>query len=925
MPLWGHRRCRRRATRRRCGLVGDEVLESRVVLTPVSLTDHEQLMLEFINRARANPAAEASRYGIALNAGLPAGTISTEPKQPLAPHQSLINASRLHSQDMLDQDYFSHTSLSGTSPAGRATTAGYPSSNVGENIAWGGTTGSLDQGAEVPARHESLFRSAGHRQNMLHIPYEEVGIGLRFGVFRSSGTNYNASMVTENFGIRNVNPLITGVVYTDSDNNDFYSIGEAIRAGTITARNTSTGTEYSETIGVSGGYGIIVPSGAYTVTARYQTGGIQRIAVDSVVVASANVKLDFETGSVTTIGLALTRDVAEIEEVGAVTTSLFTLTRTGDSGSAVTFSLTTSDASETSLPASVTIPAGQVSATFTVSAMNDGIIDGSQVSTITAAAASYPSASALVTTVDTTRPLLPVGPHAVGSGRPVITWTAVSNAASYQVWVNNVSTGASEVINQAGLTATSFTPAADLPLATYRVWVRGVTSAGLTSRWSVPQDWRVTTPPVVAGSGAVHNTSGFLLLWSEVPGAASYDVWIDSLSTGTSQYVRNSAVVGTSLALSNFPIGQYAIWVRARGSSGEYGSWSARAVQTVDLSPASLTISSGLFSSVPVLSWQAVPGAALYDVWVDNLSTAASMVLRNTSVAGTSLEMPELGSGSYRAWVRARDAAGTNYRWSTTFAFEHQRASRLTAPTGLSATPTPEFTWTAVAGATRFELWVDSRDGLGRVIYFSSLTSSSYQPTTLLAAGNYRVWVRAFDSSGAHTGWSSFRDFSIAMNQVPVHPGSLDAEVREIRETRKIREDALADQLFADVRLLDAVLANHRVTAVPDTRELAPRELSPPADTSQIAWQRESRLTEPDHPGHVDTGPDDTGPGKPGRGEPGSDRKGPGESVMTGQAEFRENAVRNSRIEKKGRSTENRTAPGGLAVELLRQPEVTPL
>jgi hypothetical protein len=75
-----------------------DMLETRVLLTAVNLADEEQLILELINRARANPEAEASRLGISLNASLPAGTITAAPKQPLAPNQQLQNASVGHSR-----------------------------------------------------------------------------------------------------------------------------------------------------------------------------------------------------------------------------------------------------------------------------------------------------------------------------------------------------------------------------------------------------------------------------------------------------------------------------------------------------------------------------------------------------------------------------------------------------------------------------------------------------------------------------------------------------------------------------------------------------------------------------------------------------------------------------------------------------------
>src|ERR1700709_40971 len=69
----------------------------------------EQMILELVNRARLDPAAEAARYGIALNEGVPADdTISTASKQPLAMNETLLGTARAHSQDMIDRDYFAH-------------------------------------------------------------------------------------------------------------------------------------------------------------------------------------------------------------------------------------------------------------------------------------------------------------------------------------------------------------------------------------------------------------------------------------------------------------------------------------------------------------------------------------------------------------------------------------------------------------------------------------------------------------------------------------------------------------------------------------------------------------------------------------------------------------------------------------------------
>ena len=64
---------------------------------PVELTNLEQLSLELVNRARANPQAEATRFGIGLNDGLASpNLITASPKQPLTPESRLALSARRH-------------------------------------------------------------------------------------------------------------------------------------------------------------------------------------------------------------------------------------------------------------------------------------------------------------------------------------------------------------------------------------------------------------------------------------------------------------------------------------------------------------------------------------------------------------------------------------------------------------------------------------------------------------------------------------------------------------------------------------------------------------------------------------------------------------------------------------------------------------
>ena len=162
-------------------------------------TPQEQLMLELINRARMNPAAEAARQGIALNKDLAPNTISTAPKQVLAMNDKLVIAADNHSKWMHTHDQFYHQESpqfaqfrTGLDPNHRMTAAGYAPAGTfgwGENISWtGASPGAINPTTAIISQHRDLFLSAGHRENIMDGSYREIGVGQELGQFLYDGT-----------------------------------------------------------------------------------------------------------------------------------------------------------------------------------------------------------------------------------------------------------------------------------------------------------------------------------------------------------------------------------------------------------------------------------------------------------------------------------------------------------------------------------------------------------------------------------------------------------------------------------------------------------------------------------------------------------------------------------------------------------------
>jgi hypothetical protein len=379
-------------------------------------TNDEQLVLEIINRARANPDAEGARLSTVsfpLNQPIPGGNIRegmtlsspslVGPRPPLAFNPQLIAAARAHSTDMWTRNFFSHdTEVTSMSPAPplmagdtfdlRISRFGYSGNRLAENIA----TGSAHSAANLEDllmidREPSPYPERGHRRNLLDIadpvrnPYREIGLG--FFDFGSNKSGILRDVITQDFGRRNsVGPFIVGVVYDDLSPTPFYTPGEG-RAGVTVTQTGSQSGQFAVT-SASGGYAI--PTGtAGTITVSATGGPLgSTVLTRNVTLTGENVKVDFAIG--VTVTIAATDPNAS--EAG-LATGTFTVTRAGGTAGDLTVNYTvsgnaSSGADYAALPGSVVIPDGQASATITLTPLQDTLVEGPETVVVTLAGGS---------------------------------------------------------------------------------------------------------------------------------------------------------------------------------------------------------------------------------------------------------------------------------------------------------------------------------------------------------------------------------------------------------------------------------------------------------------------------------------------------------------------------------------------------------
>jgi hypothetical protein len=298
---------------------------------------HEQLSLEYINRARADALTEAERLSTETDPDIrdayrffnidgrdiidqfawyvASGAIDRV-AQPLSFDADLLTAAELHSQDMLENRFQGHVSSNnppapfqpGFSPTERVNAVGYEGSvaenvyssaesvrqgHAGFDVDWGDLTRPESPWYNPTFNGQGMQNPAGHRMSIHNGDYKEFGVGVILGTNGFVGPE----VVTQEFANPGSVSYVTGVVFEDLNANAFYDIGE----GRPDVRVDVEGSPYFAISSSSGGYSVpVAADGTYAVT--FSGGGFEPFLADAIIANGQNVKVDYLVSAL--IGLA---------------------------------------------------------------------------------------------------------------------------------------------------------------------------------------------------------------------------------------------------------------------------------------------------------------------------------------------------------------------------------------------------------------------------------------------------------------------------------------------------------------------------------------------------------------------------------------------------------------------------------------------
>ena len=202
-------------------------------------------------------------------------------------------------------------------------------------------------------------------------------------------------------------------------------------------------------------------------------------------------------------------------------------------------------------------------------------------------------------------PVVKIG-NSASSGKPMLTWNAVSGATSYKVYRATSQNGTYSLLGT--VTATSYTNTGAKAGVTYYYKVKAVNSAG-ESAYSNIVSGRATVMTLTMGHSA--SSGKPQLTWKAVSGAASYKVYRATAKNGA------YSVINTTKALTYTNVGAalgttYYYKVEALNAAGKSMGFSA--IVEGKVAPV-LAVGYSSVSGKPQLTWKAVPGATEYQVY----------------------------------------------------------------------------------------------------------------------------------------------------------------------------------------------------------------------------------------------------------------------------------------------------------------------
>ena len=263
---------------------------------------------------------------------------------------------------------------------------------------------------------------------------------------------------------------------------------------------------------------------------------------------------------------------------------------------------------------------------------------------------------------------------ATGASAIELSWTPVTGAARYELWVWLGAGIGWQQLDKGDLTEKSFTHFDLTAGRTYYYLVAGIDQNGVRGAWSrqvsvtLPSTSQALPAPTVAATSSGANS--IAVTWNQVTGASRYELWFWVNRESGWQQLDDGSLIDTSFSHIGLSAGStYYYMAAAVDANALRGAWSTLVSATVpgtsnNLDAPTLTATSLLTSSVE-LKWTALPNAYRYVLytWLD--ASTGWQKLDEGNLTATMYVHNGVASGlTYHYTVAALDSNGVLGAWA---------------------------------------------------------------------------------------------------------------------------------------------------------------------------------------------------------------------------------------------------------------------
>jgi len=354
---------------------------------------------------------------------------------------------------------------------------------------------------------------------------------------------------------------------------------------------------------------------------------------------------------------------------------------------------------------------------------------------------------------------LPTNSATNQSFTPVLTWSSVTEAESYEILLSESSSFSS--FDTYNSNSSSYTIGSNLKSSCTYYWKVAAKRNGYYGSWSTAFSFttkQIGTPTLTFPIDGENGTHPITFLWTSVTDATAYQIQVASDIAFNNIFVNitptsNSYTQSTQL----FTPKQTYYWrVKAKSNSSDNaGIWStiedfvakSPLDEPILTSPANASTS---ISLTPTCSWQSVSNATSYVIDIATDDNFSNIVLNNEVTSTSYTLTSSLNYQTKYYWrVKAKNSLYESL-WSEVFNFNTIIQYTIVQPLN-NSTGTPrksyQFDWNSVSSASKYQIQIATDVNFSNISFDVEETLSRYNITYLNKNTQYFWRIRAYINS----------------------------------------------------------------------------------------------------------------------------------------------------------------------------------